>query len=45
MGGHLARIGVRVTRAKLRASIRRVDPDGVRERGRKAIKHRVYSVP
>lgn len=45
MGGHLARIGVRVTRAKLRASIRRVDPDGVRERGRKAIKRRVYSVP
>jgi len=45
MAGHLARIGLRVTRARLRASIHRVDPRGVVDRGRRAISRRVYSVP
>ena len=45
MAGHLTRIGVRITRARLRASIHRVDPGGVAERGRRAIQRRVYSVP
>lgn len=45
MAGHLARIGVRVTRARLRASIHRVDPHGVVTRARRVISRRVYSVP
>ena len=45
MAGHLTRVGVRITRARLRASIHRVDPHGVAERSRTAIKRRVYSVP
>ena len=45
MAGHLSRIGVRITRARLRASIHRVDPQGVAERSRRAIRRRVYSVP
>ena len=45
MAGQLARIGVRVTRARLRASIHRVDPHGVAERSRRVIHRRVYSVP
>ena len=45
MAGHLTRIGIRISRARLRASIHRVDPDGVVERSRCAIKRRVYSVP
>ena len=45
MAGHLTRIGVRITRARLRASIHRVGPHGVAERSRYAIRHRVYSVP
>ena len=42
MAGHLTRVGVRI---RLRASIHRVDPHGVAERSRTAIKRRVYSVP
>ena len=45
MAGHLTRIGVRITRARLRASIHRLDPGGVAERGRRAVQRRVYSVP
>ena len=45
MAGHLSRIVVRITRARLRASIHRVDPQGVAERSRRAIRRRVYSVP
>ena len=45
MAGHLTRIGVRITRARLRASIHRVDPQGVAERSRRVIQRRVYSVP
>ena len=42
MAGHLS---VRIPRARLRASIHRVDPQGVAERSRRAIQRRVYSVP
>lgn len=45
IAGHLARIGVHVTRVRLRASIHRTDPHGVVERGRHVIRRRVYSVP
>ena len=45
IAGHLTRIGVRVPRARLRASIHRVDPLGVAERSRHVICRRVYSVP
>lgn len=45
MAGHLHSLGVWVPRFRLRASIHRVDPDGVVERARKTIKRRVYSVP
>ena len=45
MAGHLTRIGVYITRARLRASIHRVDPLGVAERSRRTIRRRVYSVP
>ena len=37
VAGHLRRIGVRITRARLRASIHRVDPHGVVARGRRVI--------
>jgi len=43
--GHLARMGVRVTRRALRASIHRVDHDGTVERQRHVVRRRVYSVP
>ena len=42
IAGHLS---VRIPRARLRASIHRVDPQGVAERSRRAIQRRVYSVP
>ena len=45
IAGHLTRVGVRSPRARLRASIHRVDPQGVAERSRRAIQQRVYSVP
>ena len=38
MVGHLAPIGIQVTRARLRASIHGVDPDGIVARGRCIIK-------
>ena len=37
MAGHLTRIGVRIPRARLRASIHRVDPQGFAEMSRRAI--------
>ena len=43
--GHLAHRGIHVTRAKLRASIHRVDPQGVASRSLHTIKRRVYEVP
>ena len=45
MAGHLRRISVRITRAKLRASIHRIDQQGVVARGRRIIARRVYSPP
>ena len=45
MAGHLTCIAVHITRARLRASIHRVDPRGVAERSRYAIRRQVYSVP
>ena len=45
VAGHLCRIGVRVTRARMRASIHRVDPLGIAERSRRIIRRRIYSAP
>ena len=45
IGGHLSSAGIRVTRARIRASIHRVDPLGVAERRRRIIQRRVYSAP
>ena len=45
LAGHLSRVGVRVPRARLRASIHRIDPLGVVARGRRIIKRRIYSAP
>ena len=45
MAGHISRIGIHITRARLRASIHRVDPEGVAARSRRVIRRRVYSVP
>lgn len=42
--GHLRGIGHHVSRARIRASIHRVDPSGVEERRQQAIRRRVYSV-
>ena len=42
---HLLRLGIRVTRSALRASIHRVDHDGAVERRRHVVRRRVYSVP
>ena len=41
IAGHLRRISVRITRAKLRASIHRIDQQGVVARGRRIIARRV----
>ena len=43
--GHLLHQGIRVPRRRIRASIHRVDPEGVAERKSKAIRRRVYHVP
>ena len=43
--GHLRAQGINVTRAKLRAALHRVDPDGVVERRRSRLRHRVYDTP
>ena len=45
MAGNLHRSGICVPRSRLRASIHRVDPEGVVERARRTVKRRVYSVP
>ena len=42
---HLMQKGFRVPRHRIRASIHRIDPEGVADRRSKAIKRRVYSVP
>lgn len=42
--GHLRGIGLHVSRARIRASIHRVDPSGVEERRQPAIRRRVYTV-
>ena len=39
--GHLRAQGINVTRARLRAALHRVDPDGVVERRRSRLRHRV----
>ena len=45
IAGHLAYKGIHVTRARLRASIHRVDPQGVTARSIDTVKSRVYHVP
>ena len=42
--GHLQQEGICLSRHRIRASIHRVDPTGVAERGSKAVKRRVYTV-
>ena len=42
--GHLLHKSIRVPRHHVRASIHRVDPEGVAERKSKAIRRRVYHV-
>ena len=44
IAGHLLAQNIRVPRSRLRASIHRVDPDGIAERRSIAIKRRVYHV-
>ena len=44
ISGHLVHRGIHVTRAKLRASIHRVDPQGVASRSMHTIKRRMYHV-
>ena len=44
LAGRLRSQGIHVTRAKLRASIHRVDPEGTLERGSTAVKRRTYHV-
>ena len=43
--GHLCRLGIRVRRKDLRASIHRVDHEGAVRRRANLVKRRVYSVP
>ncbi len=43
--GHLRAEGIHVQRSRIRATIRDVDPEGVRARQRLRIRRRVYSVP
>ena len=43
--GYLMAEGIRVPRSRVRASIHRVDPVGVEERRRRAVRRRVYTVP
>ena len=45
ISGHLVHRGIHVTRAKLRASIHHVDPQGVASRSMHTIKRRMYHVP
>ena len=44
VAGHLLRLGYRVQRSKLRASIHRIDPEGTAERRSIAIRRRAYHV-
>ena len=44
LAGHLLKQGIRVQRAKLRASIHRIDPQGVADRRSVAVKRREYHV-
>ena len=44
LNGHLLRLGIRVTRAELRASIHRVDHDNTVARRSRTVKRRVYTV-
>ena len=44
MAGHLTAAGIRVPRSRLRASLHRVDGDGIANRRRRTIRRRVYSV-
>ena len=44
LAGHLLKQGIRVQRAKLRASIHRIDPQGVAARRSVAVKRREYHV-
>lgn len=44
MSGHLRSQGIRIPRSKLRASLHRVDPEGIANRKAKAVKRRVYHV-
>ena len=43
--GHQRAQGINVQRSRIRATIRDVDPQGVRARQRLRIRRRVYSVP
>ena len=43
--GHIRAQGIHVQRSRIRATIRNVDPEGVRTRQRLRIRRRVYSVP
>lgn len=45
VAGHLHAQGIHVRRANLRSSLHRVDPDGVVERRRSRLRHRVYDNP
>lgn len=45
VAGYLASEGVRVPRKRLRDSIHRIDPAGVEERRRHAVRRRIYTVP
>ena len=44
VAGHLSRLGVHVTRARMRASIHRIDPLGVAERSRQSRGYIVHLV-
>ena len=45
VSGHLRSLGLHVQRGKVREVIRKVDPEGVEARRRRALKRREYSVP
>ena len=45
MQGHLIRMGIRITRQKLRDSIHRIDHSNTIARGRSVVRRRIYSVP
>ena len=45
IGRYLMAKGIRVPRSRLRASIHRVDPVGIEERRKCAVRRRIYTVP